>query len=607
MNTLQHFARLFSQKPARLPLWRERICSLLICLLPLVFLIDLRNTFSVDWFNHIWVIEYFGEYIRRHRSVPQILVTKELAGIAMPIFYGGKFYAATGLISCFLGSAIAFRIAALVALLVQFWHVERAIWSSTQNKLLSFAVATLLSWAVYPLTNLYNRGALTEFIAVAFLTAAVASIFVLVFRLSTGHKSYYDAVAFGLLYAAAALTHPLTALFGGVFLVSIGLCAWFALRSRWLAIVGICNLVTTGLVLSPWWYVVHRFGRSLHFIKPSGLKTLFRSGGYFPDSIDNLWSRLSPVPVDFRSILKGNDVSTPYLDAQIILPLVILACGLAWIWFKSAWQVRRRSKLLLIMILCLSVVLFFVSLAVSVSPSISAVFGGFFDMLQFPYRLTSYINLATLTCVFALAGLINRDQFNPENSKDGFKTILLAGCLTISFSALVEKLIHADATRILAPSPQLVNLPPTFYSYNDYTVRAGFSTTRPAGSYSEESVALQPDSSRHFGTIRRTVLELASPTLIVTNVQAFPWNRLIVDGVEQRRGTIYVLESGSFAKWMKPVVQAVLLPKGTHTLECRFRSDTKWQLLDGISWTIILVWVALWLFVGRVRQRQKEI
>ena len=39
----------------------------------------------------------------------------------------------------------------------------------------------------------------------------------------------------------------------------------------------------------------------------------------------NILSILSPFPFDFRSIQKGvQDVSTPYLDTQVVLPLVIL-------------------------------------------------------------------------------------------------------------------------------------------------------------------------------------------------------------------------------------------------------------------------------------------
>ena len=286
----------------RARIWREEIVSIFVCLLPLVLLIKLGKTFYVDWFNHLWLIEYFGQHILRHGSVPQTLVTNQLIGVATPIFYGGKFYAACGLLSSFLGSAIAFRAVASFAVLIQFWHVKRAVYSASQNKSVSFTVATLVSWAIYPLTNLYNRSALTEFIAVAFLNAAVASLFVLVLRLSSSKKSYYDAVAFGFLYAVSALTHPLTALFGGVFLILVGLAAWFALRNRWLALVGFFNLAMIALILSPWCYVLHRFGRSLPIARKSLSKMIFRKIGFFPDSIDNLWSRLSPVPADSRSL-----------------------------------------------------------------------------------------------------------------------------------------------------------------------------------------------------------------------------------------------------------------------------------------------------------------
>jgi hypothetical protein len=156
-------------------------------------------------------------------------------------------------------------------------------------------------------------------------------------------------------------------------------------------------------------------------------------------------SRLSRSICD-RSFLKAIDLSTPYLDAQIILPLLILACGFAWIWFSSARENRGQAKLLLITIVCCSVVLSCLSLVVSVNPSLSAIFRGFFDILQFPYRLTTYINLATLTSVFGLAGLVSWEQCDAETGKHRFKTIRLTGCLTISFSASVAKLIHANAT-----------------------------------------------------------------------------------------------------------------------------------------------------------------
>ena len=128
---------------------------------------------------------------------------------------------------------------------------------------------------------------------------------------------------------------------------------------------------------------------------------------------------------------------------------------------------------------------------------------------------------------------------------------------------------------------------------------------RPSGSYLQQPVSFAPDSSRHFGSVNRIDLELASPTLIITNVNAFPWNRLIVDGVEQRLGEIYTVQTNAFAKWMGPSVQSILLSKGTHVLEYRFRPDTRWWILDKISWAALLLWAALWALAAYISRTRK--
>ena len=102
------------------------------------------------------------------------------------------------------------------SMFIQFYHIERAARGLHVRRIFSFPVAMMITWAVYPLTNLYNRSALTEFVAVAFLNASVASLFVLIMKVSRAERSRYDMVAFGLLYLISALIHPLTALFGGL-------------------------------------------------------------------------------------------------------------------------------------------------------------------------------------------------------------------------------------------------------------------------------------------------------------------------------------------------------------------------------------------------------
>lgn len=250
--------------------------SVLVCSLPLLLLLDLRSVFDFDWFNHLWMIEYFGEYIRRHGNAPAVLATENLVGIASPIFYAGTFYSFTGIISAFLGSAVAFRIVAFSSLLIQFWHIERAARYANGCKVLSMTVATVVTWAIYPLTTLYNRSALTEFIAVIFLNSAMSCLFVLLLRHSRGEKSYYDAVATGFLYAIAAVTHPLTAAFGAAFLICMGACFLFSKNRAWFAGVGLINATLIAAVLSPWLYALHRYSAWLPITDSSVNQKYFR-------------------------------------------------------------------------------------------------------------------------------------------------------------------------------------------------------------------------------------------------------------------------------------------------------------------------------------------
>jgi hypothetical protein len=611
--------------------------SALICSLPLLLLFDLRSVFDFDWFNHLWIIEYFGEFIRRHGTPPAVLSTENLVGITLPIFYAEKFYLFAGIISSFLGSAIAFRIVAFASLMIQFWHIERAARCAADNRALSMTVATIVTWAIYPLTNLYNRSALTEFIAVIFLNSAMSCLFVLLLRNSRGEKSYYDAIAVGLLYTIAAVTHPLTAAFGAASLICMGACFLLCKNRTWFAGVGLVNATLIAAVLSPWLYAFHRYSAWLPVNDVSINQKYFRGLIFRFDSIDNLWSLLSPVALDLRTLQNGvKNVSTPFLDAQINLPLLLIGLALSGSWIMSKGKRFARIESSLFAMMIIAVFFFSLFLSVATHPALSGYLGGFFDILQFPYRLTTYLNLAALTLLLAAAGLTSNHNCSSHQTSAIRNSIVLGISLGISFSGLVTKLIHANATRFVdsymdlarlaelhrlpaIPDPRrrwvpgigrssamLGILPTTFYGHSQFIVLKDYSLVKPTGFDEECILRFLPATGEEFGIVMPAKVALQSPTLVITNIQPFPWNQILVDGRQQRRGELVVLGYDWTAAMGPASVLAIPLAPGEHTIEYRFRPDKAWRVLEGISAGILAGWVIVWIVVA-VRGAKDEV
>ncbi len=370
-------------------------------------LFNLRNVFYCDWNNHLWMMEYFGESIKRNMAVPGAINTNQLVGVRLILFYGHKFYALSGIISAVLGSAVTVRVLAFMALLLQFCHVYRAVTRSGGNRGVGLCLATIVTWAIYPLTNLYNRSALTEFFAVALLTCSLAS-FLCVITGSRRSIPSYDAVAMGLFYVAAAVTHPLTGYFGGLFLFILGATAFLfsdkAKKPALLSYLSITALLSF-VVLSPWIHLLHKF----HHMLPITSRGPIEGFQNRLLHIDSPWVRLAPFPLDFRSIKAGTEYmnnlyyySTPYLDAQVTFPLLILIGALIYISRveKGAFYPGARERA----IAWVSAAALVVAFAVSVYPRISGYVGDLFDILQFPYRLITYVNMSALCIAMILAG-----------------------------------------------------------------------------------------------------------------------------------------------------------------------------------------------------------
>jgi hypothetical protein len=328
-------------------------------------------------------------------------------------------------------------------------------------------------------------------------------------------------------------------------------------------------------------------------------------------------------------------VSSPFLDAQIDLPLLLLGLTLGCGWFLSKGKRVAKNESSLLAMMIISVLFFGLFLAVATNPALSGYLGSFFDLLQFPYRLTTYLNLASLTFLLALAGLTKNRRFFGHPSSTLTTSIVLGLSLGISFSGLVSKLIHANATRFvdsyldlarlaelhglpalpdprhrwvpaIGPSSALLGkLPTTFYGHSQYVVLKDYSFVKPPGFDEESTLQLSPATGREFGAVMPAKIALQRPTLVITNIQPFPWNQIFVDGHQQSRKDLVLLGFDWAAALGRAIVLAIPLAPGQHTVTYRLRPDKAWNILEGVSVAVIMGWFILWIAIALLGARDR--
>jgi hypothetical protein len=150
-----------------------------------------------------------------------------------------------------------------------------------------------------------------------------------------------------------------------------------------------------------------------------------------------------------------------------------------------------------------------------------------------------------------------------------------------------------------APDPwgadtHLNEMPATYMAAGDYFVQDGFSTVVSAGDVPVIRRDFNVLDKDQIGRVEAQTVNLDRSTLVITNVEPFPWDQIIVDGgaqIQSRR----LLAAGR---------QAVLLPQGSHRLEEVVHIDSTWQFLDSLSWVLLIGWISLCL--GSIFFRNKK-
>jgi len=247
-----------------------------------------NHHFHNDWPNHLGMIGYVGEYLKAHGALPATFNTNQIVGRPTPMFYGNLYLPALGALSALTGPRAALSLVVVALLFLQFASVRRLFQDTTRDEAIACAAAVIVTWAIYPLTDLYNRSAIPEFVAITALQAG--SCLWTYYARDPARRGHAGLVA-GLLVTVAAGVHPPTALFGGLTFAVIWLASlvWCPDRARLLGRSLVIAVAAAG-VLAPWLYVVNEFGGQLNIVRSNPPLS------FFPNSLDAIGTRLSVVP-----------------------------------------------------------------------------------------------------------------------------------------------------------------------------------------------------------------------------------------------------------------------------------------------------------------------
>jgi hypothetical protein len=291
-------------------------------------------TFNLDWNNNLWMVSYARAAFTDHLRFPAVYNVSDRVGIPQPIFYGPLLYPCLAMLSVPFGADVGIRLACIGLWSMQFWLIFRLCRRIGAAVVYSIGTAALVSWAIYPLTNLYNRGALAEFCATTFLTCAVVA----------GGSALLDPqprkrIAFGLLTAICAAmaicSHGPTAVVGGPLMLVLGLAA---MCGDWRTLLkAACLALIVAAIISPWAYVLKSFASQLTIEVPGNPYYPVAGNWQRYASTDAAWARLKPLPLNDRWTSTPGAKETPYVDAQWNLPLVLLA-------FWSAAKALRSRR-----------------------------------------------------------------------------------------------------------------------------------------------------------------------------------------------------------------------------------------------------------------------
>ena len=546
--------------------------------------------------HNIWFIAYHGEYFRTHHAFPITYETTDYTGVAIPVYYGCILFKIGGLLSLVGGCHGAFRIVVLcfAAVYLSVRNTMRKVGSADA---LATVTACAVTWAIYPLTNLYTRCAFSEFVAAAMLTASCC-YWTLFFLRPRSHGSFHTACLGGLFQVMAMGTHPIVAMFVVPLIGVIYIAHWlidvperpgfFRIHLPLIANAGLILLV-----LSPWLYAYSTIGGKTWM--SNNFMDLVNVDG---DKATAVGTRLFPVPIDSRRLNpESQPLATNHLDLQINLPLLAVALVLlAGTWRGASARNWSWKNAGILPIVLLGLLAFLVSVTVYPSPLATI-----FAKAQFGYRFITVVDLSILITIFAIQA--NRRVPTPaaHSYRVQITRLALLGIFAWTALNLNEKLEGSQELMTGVPRPKSTDT----VAYQDWLQTSGPQFAFPA--YKSVRLAQELDSKayeqlirlpfpigtgKEFGKTLPLHVEMRHAGYVGTQALPWEWSTFKVDGstVPTEELRTWKLTNVTYPYRHAPVWIAVPVPEGAHTIECETSAPVSWVWLNRLSHVVFSAW-----------------
>lgn len=348
--------------------------------------------FAVDFTNHLWLTWAAGHALVQSGH-PSYFLNATQVGVFYPwfAFYGGTLYMAVGGISELLGGHPILAYVGVTTFAVAGTY-GGMVWLSRELGLggwLSHAPALAVVTSAYYITNLYGRGAWTEFMA----TAVIAPLLASGLHLARATRWLPGPIlVFVVSVVLFSGSHNITLLWGTTVALLAALILWVALgRPRRLPVRRLA--MVTGLavlaVLVNAWYLVPDIAYAADV--RAHAYALAVAGASFFDTPGVLFDPLRMVPA-------ASTTPALYVQVPVWFLAWALVAGGVLLWPRAGPGVLRRAWLGVLILICLLLGMLMFTPLWSAMPFP-------FDEIQFPYRLGSYIfyAIAALVLVGALA------------------------------------------------------------------------------------------------------------------------------------------------------------------------------------------------------------